>query len=111
MPPYLREVWRSPDWRLFRVTGSPGLASGPGRVLRLDADGLVLHADRPGRFVVRVRHTPYWRVIAGAACISRTAAGWTELRVARAGRVEIAARVGSLVRLAKQPQCSPVDGG
>jgi hypothetical protein len=111
VPPYLREVWRSPDWRLFRVTGSPGLATGPGRVLRLDADRLVLHADRPGRLVLRVRHTRYWRVMTGAACVARAPAGWTELRVARAGRVEIAARVGSSLRLGKQPQCPAVDPG
>jgi hypothetical protein len=111
VPPYLREVWRSPDWRLFRVLGSPGLASGPGRVVRLDADRLVIDADRPGRLVLRVRHTRYWQVTAGAACVARAPDGWTELRVVRAGRVEIAARVGSFLRLGKQPQCRHADSG
>jgi hypothetical protein len=110
-PPYLREVWHSPDWRLFRVVGSPGLASGPGRVVQLDADGLVLHADRPGRLLVRVRHTRYWRVMAGAACVTRAPGGWTELRAARAGRIAIRARVGPLRRLGKQPECPPVEAG
>jgi hypothetical protein len=109
-PAYLREEWRSPDWRLFRVVGSPGLASGPGRVVRLDADGFVLQADRPGRFLVRVRHTRYWRVTAGAACVARAPAGWTELRAARPGRIEVKARVGSLLRLGKQPQCPRLSG-
>jgi hypothetical protein len=104
-PPYLREVWRSPDWRLFRVVGSPGLAGGPGRVVRLDDEGLVLEAERPGRLLVRVRHSRYWRVIAGAACVIRAPGGWTEVRAARAGRIAIASRVGPPLRLGKQPQC------
>lgn len=110
-PPYLREVWRSPDWRLFRVVGSSGLARGPGRVLRLDDEGLVLHADRPGRLLLRVRHTRYWRVMAGAACVTRAPAGWTEVRAARPGRIAITARVGPLRRLGRQPQCPPIEAG
>jgi hypothetical protein len=108
-PPYLREEWRSPDWRLFRVLGSADLVSGPGRVVRLDAEGLVLHADRPGRLLVRVHHTRYWRVIAGAACVGRAPGGWTEVRAARPGRIAITARVGSLARVGEQPQCRPVE--
>jgi hypothetical protein len=108
-PPYLREVWHSTDWRLFRVVRSPGLVSGPGRVVRLDAEGFVLHVDRPGRLLVRVRHTRYWRVIAGAACVSRAPEGWTLLRAARPGRIAITARVGRLLRLGKQPQCPAVN--
>jgi hypothetical protein len=104
-PRYLREVWRSPDWRLFAVEGSPGLASGPGRLVQLDDEGLVLHADRPGRLLVRVRHTRYWRVVAGTACITRAPDGWTEVHAARRGRITITARVGPLLRLGKQPQC------
>jgi hypothetical protein len=104
-PPYLHEVWRSRDWRLFRVLGSPGLVSGPGRLLRIDDDGFVVHAARPGRLLVRVRDTRYWRVVAGAACVARAPGGWTQLDVARAGRVEVRARVGALRRLGEQPQC------
>jgi hypothetical protein len=109
-PPYLREVWHSPDWRLFRVVRSPGLASGPGRVARLDDEGFILHADQPGRLLVRVRHTRYWRVMAGAACVTRAPGGWTEVRAARPGQIAIMARVGPLLRLGKRPQCPPEDG-
>jgi hypothetical protein len=104
-PPYLREVWRSPDWRLFRVIGSPGLVSGPGRLAEVQGDSFVLQADRPGRFVVRVRHTRYWHVAAGAACVARARAGWTAVRVTRGRRIRVTARVGNLRRLGRQPQC------
>jgi hypothetical protein len=108
-PAYLREEWRSPDWRLFRVVGSPGLASGPGRVVRLDDEGFVLHADRRGRLLVRVRHTRYWRVAAGAACVARAPAGWTEVHAARPGRIAITARIGPSSQLGRQPQCPPAE--
>jgi hypothetical protein len=103
---YLRQVWQSPDWRLFTVLGSPGLATGPARLERIEGDGLDLSARRRGRVLVRVRHTPYWRVTAGAACIGRAPDGWTEVRAARPGRIAIRARLGPLARLGRQPQCS-----
>jgi hypothetical protein len=99
-PPYLRQVWSSPDWRLYQVTGSPGLVSGPGRLLHLDEDGLVLEAERRGRILVRVRHTRYWDVEAGDACVSRAPAGWTAVDVARPGTITMSVRIGS-----RGPRC------
>jgi hypothetical protein len=106
-PGYLREVWRSPSWRLFRVADSPGLASGPGRVVSLDANAIVVQAHRPGHILLRVRYTRYWSVAFGRACVARAPSGWTEVRVAQAGRIRIAARFGSLARLGGQRQCRP----
>jgi hypothetical protein len=109
-PPYLREVWRSPDWRLFRVMGSPGLISGPGRLVQLDDDGFVLHADRPGRLLVRVHHTHYWRVVEGAACVARAASGWTSVDVRRAGMVRVRARFSASGVLRREPRCANTTG-
>lgn len=104
-PAYLRPVWRSPDWQLFQVTGSPGLVSGPARLVRLDADGLVLEPTRAGRILVRIRYSRYWAVTAGDACVGRAPGGWIEVDVARAEPVALSAHVGSLLRLGAQPQC------
>jgi hypothetical protein len=104
-PAYLQPVWESRDWRLFRVKGSPGLISGPGRLVRLDEDGLLIEAHRSGRLLVRITHSRYWDVEAGDACVSRTPGGWTAVEVARAGTVALHARVGSPLRLGRQPQC------
>jgi hypothetical protein len=109
-PEYLRPVWHSPDWRLYRVGGSPGLISGPGRLLRLDEDGFVLEANRRGRILVRLRHNRYWSVASGDACVARAPDGWTALDVAEPGTVAITARLGSPARLGGQPQC-PSAGG
>jgi hypothetical protein len=94
-PAYLRPVWSSPDWQLFRVEGSPGLVSGPGRLVRLGDDGFVLEAEQRGRLLVRIRHHRYWRVTAGDACVARAPGGWTAVEVARPGTVEISARLGA----------------
>jgi hypothetical protein len=104
-PSYLREVWRSANWRLFRAADSPGLASGPGRVVSLDAKAIVLEAHRPGRVLLRVRYTRYWSLASGRACVALGPSGWTEVRVAQAGRIRIVARFGSLTRLGGQRQC------
>jgi hypothetical protein len=102
-PPYLREVWRSPRWRLFSVAGSPGLASGPGRVAEVAADRVVVDARRPGRVVLRFRHTRLWEVTAGDACVGPAPGGWTALDVRRAGRVVVQARAGAPAR----GRCAP----
>jgi hypothetical protein len=104
-PAYLNAVWESSDWRLFRVEGSPGLISGPGRLARLDDDGFVLEAARPGRLLVRLRHNHYWQVSRGDACVTRAHGDWTAVEVARPGTVAVAARLGSPARLGRQPQC------
>ena len=64
--PYLREVWRSPHWRLFAVVGAPGLATAPARLQAVGADSFTLAAPRPGSYEVRVRYTPYWALQRGA---------------------------------------------
>jgi hypothetical protein len=104
-PAYLRPVWRSLDWRLFQVKGSSGLVSGSARLVRLDADQLVLEPTRTGRVLVRSRYSRYWGVTAGDACVRRGPDGWTEVDVARAGPVALTANLGSLLRLGRQPPC------
>jgi len=104
-PPYLQEVWRSRDWRLFRVRSSPGLLTGPGRLVRVDDDGLVLDAHRAARLVLRVRYSRYWHIASGAACVSPARGGWTAVHAARSGRISITAQFGSLLRMGKQAQC------
>jgi hypothetical protein len=73
--------------------------------VRLDEDGLLIEAHRSGRLLVRIRHSRYWDVEVGDACVRRAPGGWTGVEVARAGTVAVTARVGSARRLGRQPQC------
>ena len=87
--PYLREVFRSTNWRVYQVVGARPLASGPGSLTAMDADGFTLNAVRAGNFVVRVRYTPGWRVSSGGGTVAAAADGWTEVTAARPGRIAV----------------------
>jgi hypothetical protein len=92
--PYLRPVWRDEHWRVFAVRDPvalvAGAAAGP---IRLTADGFELTAPRPGPALVRLRHSRWWRVTAGRACVQRGPGGMTAIRVFAAGRVRAQARL------------------
>jgi hypothetical protein len=90
--PYLREVFASAHWRIFRVLSATPLASGPGRLTSLGEDSLTLRASAPGRFVVRVHFTRYWTVTRGSGCVAPAPEGWTAVSVRAPGTVVIAAR-------------------
>ncbi len=101
----LRLVWSTRDWKLWRVTTSPGLLSGPGTLTALEPDHLFITAHAPGRMTVRVRYTNFWAVTSGAACVAPaavpTGAGqasaspyqWTTITALAAGTIELSASV------------------
>jgi hypothetical protein len=87
--PGLRLVWHDAHWRAYEVLGSPGILTGPGRLLSAGGDRIVLAADRAGKILVRVHYTSAWSVAGGAATLTRSAAGWIEVSVDRPGRVRL----------------------
>ncbi|MDX6703048.1 MAG: hypothetical protein QOF26_3274 [Baekduia sp.] len=105
--PYLQLVWRSADWRLYRVAAPAPLVSGPGSLLRLDTTGVRLAARRAGALTLRVHWSPYWRVTAGAACVTRGAGGWTHVTASRAGVIVLEARFSVGALLGDAARCSP----
>jgi len=94
-PPYLRPVARLEHWRIFGVRDSLPLVEGRdgarGRLQRLGPDSFVLNVQRPGRFVVRVRATPYWRLSAGVGCVGKSGR-WTLVRADSPGTVRVSIR-------------------
>lgn len=88
--PYLRQVWRSADWRLFAVRDATPLAQAPARMLRVGTDSFVLQAPRAGSYEVRLHWTPYWTARSSTACVSEARGGFTEVLARRPGRVEVA---------------------
>lgn len=91
--PYLRHVWRNAHWRLYEVEGATSLVvAGAARVSDLRPASFTVHAARPGPVTVRIRHTPYWQVAGGSACVGRTAQGWTRVRALRPGAIRLVAR-------------------
>ena len=90
-PPYLRLRGRLEHWEVYEVTGSPGLVLGPARLAALGPESFALAFERPGSALVRIRHTPYWRVDAGSACLGEEG-DWTLVRADRGGNVRISTR-------------------
>lgn len=90
-PPYLRLRGRLEHWRIYEVVRPAPLLSpvGTGRasLAALGPESFVLSVERPGRFVVRVGHTPYWDGGSGV-CVGK-AGDWTLVRVSAPGEVRI----------------------
>jgi hypothetical protein len=104
--PYLREVWHDAHWRLFAVAGARPLARGAARVTGLGGASVRLQALRPGPVDLRVRFTPYWRIVAGRGCVSRGPGGWTRLQVDGAGPVVLKTSFALGRVRATSPRCT-----
>jgi hypothetical protein len=97
--PYLRAVWRDAHWRVFAVRRPAPLAQGEGSssqaapTIVLEAHAFTIRARRRGDVLVRVRHSRWWTITAGRACVSRAAGGMTRVRVLAPGTVRVAARL------------------
>ncbi len=88
--PYLKQVWRSRDWRLYRVTlPHPMVVARGGAAMtlrRLTVDHVTLAVRRPGAATVRVEWSPYWRVAGG--CVERDGE-WTRVIARRPGTLRM----------------------
>jgi hypothetical protein len=90
--PGLERVWHNPDWQVWIVVGSAGLASAPAQVTALRPDNVDVAFASPGSSIVKVRWSPYWSLSAGrgrTACVWRSAGGWTGVRSNVAATVEL----------------------
>lgn len=104
--PFLREVFRDADWAVFEVVSTPGLADGVGRLARIDPQSFTLRIRQAGTTLVRVRHTPYWRVARGSGCVSRARGGWTLVRATAPGALTVRASFDPRRLLDAGPRCS-----
>jgi hypothetical protein len=95
--PGLRLAWHDAHWRVFEVTGAPGIVQGPGRLVSLDSNEIVLDATAPGTITVRVRYSPRWALVQGQACVHEDSGGWTAIDTNQR------ARIGLQLQLVSRP--------
>lgn len=108
---FLRRVWSSPDWTLFRVVGAQPLASGAS-VVRVDAADVVLRTAAANATVeLRVRYSPYLAAVDPVTgngvpgCLSPTDDGLTQLYLPAAGTVSVTSRFSLAARFRDPDAC------
>jgi hypothetical protein len=84
------------SWSVFEVPSPTPIATPRGliKVREMDAETVTLEVARSGSYRLRLRYTPYWRVVRGSACVVPREPWATELRVARPGYVTLRFAVG-----------------
>jgi hypothetical protein len=92
--PGLSPVWDDAHWQVYAVDGSPGIVSGPARLVRMDGSHIRLDADAPGLVTVRVAGGAHWQVAHGAAC-AVAANGAVVVQVREPGPVDLTVRPGT----------------
>ena len=72
---------------MYAVRDPTPLLVGPGRLISLGHDSFTLRAAAPGRFLVRVRYTRFWTLLAGKGHVGEAPGGWTYVTASAPGRV------------------------
>lgn len=106
-PDYLREVDAPPGWMLFKVDGARPLVQPPARLGKFGVDRFQVSSPAAGRFLVRVRYTPYWEVSGGRGCVEEAAGGWTEVFLPAPGALTVRAAFDPTARFGAGRSCRP----
>jgi hypothetical protein len=82
-------VLQTPHLEIFAVPHPRPIVTGPGhpRLLSLGQTGALIDVNRPGRYRVAIRYTPYWSATTG--CVRRASDGMTWLTVRQAAVVRL----------------------
>ncbi|MBK5110155.1 MAG: hypothetical protein JJE10_02165 [Thermoleophilia bacterium] len=103
--PYLREIPAGSDWRLYRVLNPAPMVERPGRLTHFNTDGFTVTAPRAGVFEVRIRNTPYWKVVGGFGCVAGTPEGWTRVSMKGPGSIRVRADFSPGARFGRDRNC------
>lgn len=87
--PWLHKVWSNADWKLYRVKGTPQLASAPAQVVHTTPAQITLKMPSAGSTVVRVHWTRFLHVAGGS--VSK-AGDWVRITVPGPGQYVLNAK-------------------
>jgi hypothetical protein len=89
----LQLVSESRHLRIYELPDAAPIVSAPAGadagLIRLGSSAIEFSASAPGRYLVRVRYTPYWKPVGAPACVSSAPDGMTEVRTPAAGLVDL----------------------
>jgi hypothetical protein len=105
--PYLVPVLRTTHWHVYAVVHARPIVQGTARLVALGPDSLTIRAAQPGRSLVAVRWTPYWKLSGPASpggCVA-PAGSFTQIMLRHQGTVRLVIafaldRIGS-----RSPRC------
>ncbi len=83
--PGVRQVWQSAHWRIYALSGAPGMLTGRGQITALGPTAVAIHVQAPGKLVLRVRYSEYWTSAVGGACLAVAPGGWIAIDAQTAG--------------------------
>ena len=90
----LQLVWRSEHLQIFELPAAAPIVSAPpgdraATLIRLGHEGITFLAPDAGRYLIRVRYSPYWQPHAPDACVARGPDGMTDVTTAYPGVVDL----------------------
>jgi len=104
-PAYLKEVPAGPNFRVYEVLDPTPMVDRPAQLTELTTDGFTVASREGGTFTVRIRSTPYWRVVGGRGCVSSTDSGWTQVYLRNPGYIKVEADFSPGARFSKDLSC------
>ncbi len=85
----LVDAWANDDWTLYEVRGSPGIVSGPAKLLQAAGTSIKLDVTAGSPVTLRFRYSPDWGVTSGSGCVTEAPGSWTTLVGAQPGSVTL----------------------
>ncbi len=104
--PYLRLVFSSAHWRVYRVLAPTPLLSDNGALVSMRHDSFVVRSATAGTLVARVRYSRYLTLTHGSGCVGPAPGGWTLLRLDAAGTATVTARFSLARALGTGASCT-----
>ena len=90
----LQLIWSSRHLKIYELPAAAPIVSAPAgskaaMLIRLGHQGISFLAPEPGRYLVRVRYSPYWQPQAPDACVARGPDGMTDVTTTYPGVVDL----------------------
>ena len=88
----LQLVATAPGWRFYQLPRSVGIVTGSRSTpqnVQVSAATISFRAPQPGRYLIRVRYSPYWRPSGRLGCLSRTPNGMMLVEVQAPGTISL----------------------
>ena len=107
---YLQEVWSNEHWVLWKVDPADRQST---RLDSVGPDGYALTVPGPGRYLIRMRYSPYMQIVAGEGCLEPQGRDSTLLTVPDGApplqEIEVRASLSLGGLLRREPTCGRPD--